>query len=417
MADLDGLRRFVRDTRGARGESPFFVGRQAELDFVEEVCLSELSRRARGRGAVNGIALFTGCPGVGKTALLRRAGGLVHGLDMDDDGAPETERRQPSLLEKAARKVLGKDYRIPPLVVETHPGHLTTMESLLRLCAREARPLADRLPDGARAVIDHAARGKAADALAAVDALALSQRPLVLLLVDEAQNSTQANRDLYSDLHLGYCPLPVVPVFAGLSDSEDALAAAGVSRIGDEMHISLGLLHPADCEGAMDAMFDRYGVAPDPEARRPWLDFAAEASSRFPEHLHRVLVATAKAMVARDGRLDGETLGDAAALAAEAKRQYYAARSKGFTDEEREVAAAVVTGLAERGGSTPARLAGPLLEQMAKETRQTQAPVDADGFVRRMLHSGLLQKDETGRYGVPIPSFGTWLQETYGTLR
>lgn len=62
----------------------------------------------------------------------------------------------------------------------------------------------------------------------------LESRPFIVLLVDEVQTSTRRNKEIYKRLHTGKTNPPIMPLFAGLSDSRTVLEdpeRTGLTRI------------------------------------------------------------------------------------------------------------------------------------------------------------------------------------------
>ena len=161
------LEQFVAGTHD-RDESPIFAGREAELDWLgEQVQLMRGVWRARGEVA-GSIRTVTGCPGIGKTALMREFGMrceadyLVVRADLDDFLSYQT-------------------------------WHAVSTAQLKT--------------------------GKVAE------------KKGVVLLFDEAQNLRPEHAGGVSFLHTGSGGLPVFPVFFGLSDTPQSLRRAGALRV------------------------------------------------------------------------------------------------------------------------------------------------------------------------------------------
>lgn len=405
---------FTEDTGNARGEAYFFSGREKEIGIVKSACASEIRRRARaqaderGRKAVNGLVAFTGPPGAGKTALQHQAG-----VSIGEELEGRDEQGPPSGLVRTLHEILGKSYEGEVLVVDAVPKDLTSEEGFFKHCAAKAHALMGRLPDEAQEYMRYAARGRVNDALNAIGSLGLARRPLVLLLVDEAQQSTEENEHVYSKLHLGHYGLPIVTVLAGLSNTMAKMEEIGLSRIGEMTHVRLGALEEKDCASAMRAMLAEFEFeAEDPER---WERFAAESSTGFPQHLQNALVATALTAAAQGGRLTDDDVARAYGTMEERKASYYEKRSEGFSNEELSAAAEVVASLASDDKRVHTAAAN-ALRRMNAAMGHGDREVDENHFVERMVRKGMLQRKEGLGYEAPIPSFSHWLQANYPPL-
>lgn len=396
MTDVAGLEKLAPQIEGGKGHTPLFVGREAELERVERNLLSEPREKAEGR--TNGMLVFSGPPGAGKSALLVEAG-------------------------KRAASGEGKK----PLVVRTTPPQLRSDDGLLGLIYREAKSVSRRkegilkvLGTGADILLTYTTglRTNLTDVFARIGELAPEERPHVLLMIDEAQNSTKANLDVYLSLSQSDYPLPITTVLAGLSDTNDALESAGLSRIGDKRHIRLGLLEPEECECAMETLLRQYAIrTAKPEE---WLELARDESSLFPKHLHSAIYATVEVAIGKNGaELAADDLEEARRLARENRADYYESRASEFPDTERWLATAVISTIAGTG-TDPAGAVEEILEQQTsnpdRSIQRLRRKVDPDEFARKMIHKGMLERGEGNVYHAPIPSFAAWLDENYGHI-
>lgn len=394
MTDLAGLRKFLDESGKARGHSPFFVGRKPEIAFVEQVVSSE--KGLRESRDTNGINLFSGPPGAGKTNLLQVV---------------------------AERATEGKGPLAAPLVVYTTPETLTSLESLLALCAESALMLSQkhgnlgRFAEGAgKVLLNYLTLGKAEETLRHIRQVSLAMRPVVLLTVDEAQNSTEANKGVYTALNQGNFPIPAAAVFAGLSNTELALEKAGISRLGEDRHIRMPPLAAEDCREAMAKFLDRYEIGT--ERRESWLDLAETRSDFFPRHLHSVLLATARTAIGeKGGTLTEDSLRSAEVETAKDRSRFYKRRSSALSPAELWLAAKVVAEVEGREAGLPFVI-GSILRQEShlenEEIRELAATLDHEKFAESLIRKGMLQKREDNTYEAPIPSFSTWLAQDYG---
>ncbi len=416
-ADLEGLREFVESKGESRGRAEFFVGRKEELEFIESACVQMVRRRtSRDLGARDdepGVLLFTGPPGMGKSALLAEAQALAQGVP---GGEPGEKAQEPPRFVKAIQERFKLESFGTPLVVRAEPGQLQTEESLMKLCALEARRLRDDasmrpLSQGARILADQLDKDDPGGELFGIDAL---EMPFVVLMINEAQRSDKDNLGIYGMLHLGMHDLPIVTVLTGLSDSLATLQSVGIQRLASGYHVELPMLNDEDCAEAMEAMLERYEIGAPEGERQAWKDMAVEHSARFPHHLNTVLLATAEVIILHGGELNPGMIAEAGQAIGKRKDRYYAELAADFTPEEREVATLVVIWATTQNGRYPETLAGELLPTLTTPRKNKHGDIDIRGFVLRMEHRGMLWRTDTTRYECPIPSFQDWLQRKYG---
>lgn len=397
MTDIAGLERLAEEIADGRGRAPFFVGREEDLERIRALVRTEPQRRAD--GWTNGITLFSGPPGSGKTALL------LEGM------------RRASAEGESGKRL--------PLVVRTNPKSVESTADLMSLLAREVKDLAKArgLPTGLLAggfeIFANYLSGSdalARNALERISEIALESRPVILLNVDEVQNSEGSNLDVYLNLYQGDYPLPIAAVFAGLSNSAEKLEAIGLSRLGDGKHVRLGALEKEDCRSAMRKLLDRYRIRVRNEEE--WLEFAVDGSALFPKHLHAVILATTRTAIAGKGKeLDAGDLAESRRFAEENRIDYYQSRSKNFSPAERWLATTVVSRVEKREADLHYTIRSVLEDETNRRNEQVRDladHLDTDEFARDLVRKGMLQKYEDGVYEAPIPSFATWLRDNYG---
>ncbi len=240
------------------------------------------------------------------------------------------------------------------------------------------------------------------------------KKPLVVLMIDEAQGSNENNTEVYENLCLGLYPFPTVPVFGGLLDSRAALESAGISRFARGHYVELPMLDDGDCAEAMEAMLDRYEIGVPEGKRREWVNLVVEHSERFAHHLNTALIATARAAIQNGGELNSGMIAEIEQAIKKVKDGYYSWQLVGFQHGEEKVAAQIVME-ATQEGKDPAELARELLPDLPAPRRNKHGDIDIAGFVQHMEHNGMLRwVDDEDRYECPIPSFHAWLQRKYG---
>ena len=380
MANIDGLIEFSR--LPDRDRARFFVGRERELDSMERHCRRAWESKD---GVLGGAMLIQGCPGMGKTSLLN------HFVDRirrrDDEGGKK------------------------PLVVTAACENLFGMQAFVEHCTRAG--IRQRNMDRVWRWLLHAAAG-IPNAKNAVEATSRDVEEWLLegrrmaLFVDEVQNSSDKNAEVYRKLHQGLSEMNVAVVFAGLSDSRAVLSRLGLSHMGDENALDLGLLDEQDCREAMALMLDAHDV--QAVGREPWLRFVVDASGLFPQHLHSALKASARAIAEDGGRFTGRGLERAGAEARQRRFAYYRQRCEGLVLWQRRVAARLMRIMDNDGVADDETLSILMRQEKASET-------DSRKLRDEFVHRGLLQERyQLGTYEVPIPSFQTWIIDESGFL-
>ena len=228
---------------GDRGEEPVYVGREDLFDKVARMA-GKVARMARSavRGQTDSRTIVvSGAPGAGKTAFVR-----------------ELTRRW-------------NDGSRPGIAVWLRPGAMNAIRLYRELSDILAVPVADRadhyrtkeiggnagLVKGKVSETDVTVSPGDIDRIRESDEVPWSlikenfgkhlnpENPL-LLLCDEAQNMDEedkALRTFLDSLHsgaTGQSPIPLVPVFTGLSDTTAKIVACGVTRPTGGNNVTLG---------------------------------------------------------------------------------------------------------------------------------------------------------------------------------
>ena len=150
------------------------------------------------------------------------------------------------------------------------------------------------------------------------------KRPVVLML-DEAQSMMDLEgQSEVSNLHQGIHGLPIIPIFAGLLDSYDALRKHHISRMSNRRRFTLGALEQSEAENSVEKMLDTFRV--DGSNRCDWARRIAGECSGWPQHLHTNLQALAKVLAANNGILgptDGDFARSVSEISATYRNEYY----------------------------------------------------------------------------------------------
>ena len=365
-----------------------FVGRQTELDWL--LTLAEKTRTAgpEPEDATGDTVMIHACPGMGKTALMdefrRRA---------EDAGYPSFRLRHADLLSfEALCDRIDKELRAAA-------GRRTRAANIARTLAGDVAGMF-----GFRATAG--AAGEAAAGLA---------RPTtatpVVMTVDEAQNLDATHKTTVQCLHEAQLDWPILPVMAGLANTQDSLEQAGVSRLAEGRDLRLRPLSADEARLAFPAMCERYRVDLDSRTRKRWGKRIARDSLGFPQHLNIGLRAAAAELHRTHARPTPNSLRQVTAEAAVRRAAYYRQRLGGpLADHRRELAA--VAALLSKG---PAEF-GPVeqtLREAANERRAqfNQPPMtfeESRTLLATALRKGVLERDDDV-YELSIASMGDYL--------
>ncbi len=390
--DLEGLRDFAETPD--RELSPIFVGRKDELARFDRLARRTLDDWRNGRPVAGSTTVVTGCPGMGKSSLLRRFVETRCNRKGDPESPFATVIDHDDLRD---RETLSRKFHE---AAKTHPAWSELVGAVFTTAGDWLKA----------ASLVEAVKRQTPDFLSRM-------RP-VCLVVDEIQNVGPGNGRALSTLHTGTLDLPILPLYAGLNDSIDALRAAGISRLARNAVVPLELLSREETREAVETLFDNHRVTGPDDERKRWIEAVATDSAGFPQHLHVGLQETASVVAERSGVLDSEGLAEVRRRAAEARKGYYRSRLSPTVADHPETLLTLVR--MASGNGPPAmrtrhRVVDAALEHMRTLTDRYDMPTreDARGFVNAMIHDGILQEDGNGGCKVPIPSMTTWLLKDY----
>ena len=390
MADIAGLEEFVALSAQNRDFALFFSG----LEGV----FGELRKRTQAvvqAASINSIpegstTIIQGCPGMGKTSLLRRF------IDLCNEDYSEN----------------GKN-GFMPLPIQIHVSEATNLKSVLDK-AIHANPSNHSMKWISSLKSDFRDRLKDSPTLENFLELlkpATGDQALVIL-IDEIQNAAEKNSEFLTSLHEGRIGnFPILPLYFGLNSSKSQLETLGLSRLGDQAVINLGVLTVEDCMHSFQSMLDEYEVEKN-ELTEEWIHSMVEDSQCFPHHLTAALRATASALVDSQGYMYRDGLNIARKEAETYRLNFYKDRvGLLFTLPEEAVGA-----LARRLTTDPlvlekhpVRAAEALLDILTEADIKRIDIEAARSMLQTMIHRGILQLNSSlEHYEIPIPAFQTW---------
>ena len=421
--DIDGLKKFAsRILTKDRGGSPFFSGRHQE---IEDVVLGIEGVMARLRSgdqmpASDETWLFQGPPGVSKSALLA----------------------------KLKERWNVKENSETPIALPIRADHVFNQANLVATIA-DALAIANNdaeASDKLRQIvsIDHGSTTNVGGELVIKAGAQFSEgksvvanpreltwetlislfprenwkRPLVLLL-DEVQSlSRWEGPSEISNLHQGIYNLPIIPIFAGLSDSFEVLRNHDISRMAHRCRVTLWALEQREAEEAVRSMLEAFRV--EGSNHEDWIHRIAEESDGWPQHLQTGLQVLAKVVADNNGKL-GPTEGGFASVVSEISADYRNEYYEGRLDDDLAGCFGLLHAVLDASrppGKSLAALKG-IISSHANDSEEDEYQLperfDASMLLSRMIKRGFLQLSMPGRrYICPIPSLTDYIGELIG---
>ncbi len=402
-----------------RGSTPFFSGRHQEIEDIELSIEGVMERHRNGirMPAADETWLFQGPPGVGKSALLAR---------LDERWGSEPSESAPITLPIRVDLICNQTKLVAKIAgaIAIANNDAEASDKLRQIISMD-HSIATRISD--EFLIKAAAQssdGKSVttepreltwETLANLFPPEKWKRPVVLML-DEVQSMRDlAGQSEVSNLHQGIHGLPIIPIFAGLLDSYDALRKHHISRMSSRRRVTLGALEQSEAENSVKRMLDAFRV--DSSNRCDWARRIAGECSGWPQHLHTNLQALAKVLAANNGMLgptDGDFARSVSEISATYRNEYYEDR----LDDDLVGCVGllhIVLDSARPPGKTLAELKRTIsIRAKDSEDCKYQLPenVDASGLLNRMIMRGFLQRSGNGhRYFCPIQSLTGYIGE------
>ena len=390
MADIAGLEDFVALSAQNRDFALFFSGREdvlAELHKRTQVVLRTSTNLSSSGGSTT---IIQGCPGMGKTSLLRRF------IDLCNEDYSEN----------------GKNGNMP-LPIQIHVSEATELKSVLEktILVNPSSRTMNWITGLGNDFLTRLKLSSTLENFLELLKLRIEDRVLVIL-IDEIQNASDKNREFLTSLHEGCIGnFPILPLYFGLNSSKSQLETLGLSRLGDQAVINLGVLTIEDCMHSFHAMLDEYAVERN-ELTQEWIHFMVEDSQCFPHHLTAALRATASVLIETEGRMNREGLNAARKEAESYRLNFYKDRVGLLFTLPEEAVGALARSLTTDPlvlGKHPERAAETLLEILT-EADIKRIDIEATrSMLQTMIHRGILQLDSSReQYVIPIPSFQTW---------
>ena len=420
MPDIEKLKLFSSKVLTKdRGESPFFSGRNQEIEDVELSIegVMERLRLGKPKPASDETWLFQGPPGVGKSALLEKLEDRWKAKETE--GTPIAVPLRPDIILNQANLVA----KIADAVAAANDDS-ETADKLHQIVSVDRGSSTDI---GSELII------KASTQISRSKSVATNPRELnwetltrffprenwkrpVVLLLDEVQSLHRwKGPSEISNLHQGIHGLPIIPIYAGLSDSFEALRTHDISRMARRRRVTLGALDQREAEASAMLMLDTFRVGGT--HRGDWARRIARECSGWPQHLQTSLQALAEAVVDNNGAL-GPTEGAFADSVSEMSETYRNEYYEERLDDDLAGSIGLVhiaLDAARPPGKTLAELKDIVANRAngSKEYKhQLPEMLDVSMFLNRMIKRGFLQLSRSGRrFACPIPSMTDYIRK------
>ena len=360
-----------------RGSAQYFHGRKKIRDTFARACRFY---KGKGRGTT---FLIQGAPGAGKTALVEKLCAEADDWTVASIGAQDLY--DPAALAQSLGKSHVLDREIAAKVgikileggyVEHVAGHASSKE-ILRHLAPE---------NGLILVLDEAQR--------------LSEIP------DDSETRVVA-MDTLDAIHNGQLAKSVILIAAGLGTTLNTLKSLNISRFMRKCRVSLGCLsHGSTCAVIQAFLKDKGGVdTPSPI----WVNAIAEKTYGWPQHIISYAEPAAEYLAFNPIPTD-EGLAVVLQQGQEERAEYYEERAAGIDEHLRQALTGAVIDIPSSGTTTRPAIMSILRQSDLNEE-------EAGNLFNTALEQGILDHRKGGRYGIPIPSFHSWLVDQYGPTR
>ena len=406
-----------------RTPPPIFVGRE---DVISQVKRMVSNCRVNSEPADCFTLVIQGVPGAGKTSLLTE---IEKRLGREKEG--QTKVDDSLVVVNFSGEMFSNELLIAHGIIEAYTGEHLDDHAINApyLSARGKLPVfeATRQTETTARNLEDQIRSAGGLWQPVVNITSINEADTVcLLLIDEAQNipsshSMTEKNNIVMNLHGGSRStrgLKIVPVFAGLSDTESVLASRGISRIDDGACIHLGALTQGEAEELVSRWirYEPFGLD-DKFAESDIFRLSkmiAVASEGWPRHTNTYLKELGRAILdLSEGELTVD-LDKVFDRGNDRRMAYYGNRiatgGLGLYEKViRDAAQKTSDGIVELDS----------LLEIAIQNYQFTLP-DVQRLNDRAVHAGVLEPIsylDRSRFKFPVPSFFTYVKNDSDTDR
>ena len=393
--DLVGIYSLPRDKKAAA----VFVGRQDIIQAIETNCRGAMRSVGNGENASGETFLVQGAPGAGKSALLAH---LVQRWD-GKEGCPMVMEMRDALLKDPSATALEIAKKIDPDKAERFRQRIVSSGSTsVRMPGiAEGGVSTSREMEGEEATFE---------VLASLKPPKNWKQPLCIL-VDEIQDVGEEHKACLKALQLGTHKLPIIPIYAGLADSEEKLRQAASPRLRTGNTRTLSALAPEEVHSCVKQMLDRCRIDYTPDQLERLAVGIAERSEGWPQHVRTETAALFRGLHQADCDLRSVDFDAVEKQAADYRKDSYQIRRSPEMKTCRSLVAAVMSAVPEVGMNKDEIIDA--IERIARTDAGTSwclpEGMNADMFLKHLVHQGALQPNRDRKWFCPIPSLRTWL--------
>ncbi len=384
-----------------RQAAPAFVGRQDVLELIRDNCRVAMRAIGRNEPAAGLTIVLQGAPGAGKTAVLTH-------LEKEWDG----KKDRPHIL--------------PVDQISLEDPETAALEIIRKIDPSKAKDYRQKVVTNTGARICLGGLGAEGSTTRATDPEAASfsilkevlppqdwKQPLCIL-VDEIQNVGKIHEKVLTALHLGTHRLPIVPIYAGLANSTDALAAVGLSRLQIGNVRTLGALAGEEVRSCVKQMLVNCRIDLGAGyAVRCLSDWIVERSEGWPQHVRTEAAALFWALGPAKGAIQDIDIDAMTDRAFKYRNESYEARQSTEMANADHLVAAVMKELPADGGLRRSNVLDFIEKKIASapDHRSWKLPkgMDTDLFLDHLIQKGAMQPFDADKLACPIPSLRAWL--------
>ncbi len=276
--------------------NPFFTGRR-NIQFSIEVKSKNIglkySKDPSSKPAAGETQVIMGAPGIGKTSLLSKISQNCI-AELNDASC---------------------NHKIIPVIIDT--PSILTFDHLYASIHKAVSELDNKI--SISSVMDSA--NATVKAITSVSAFgfgvgfkgsekgkpALPKNYTILMMIDEIQSIPIDDRSevtkVLQQLHTGSNGYPIMPVFAGLSNSISVLQQNNISRFGTNAERTLAPLGKSEVIEAVEKFMDYFHVTTNPILTLSWAKRTHEWSEGWPKHMENTMRSLGEELLEHDGDL------------------------------------------------------------------------------------------------------------------
>lgn len=205
-------------------------------------------------------------------------------------------------------------------------------------------------------------------------------------------------------IHNGQLGRPVMLLAAGLGTAETAFNMLDISRFEDDCRVLIGCLDDeSTCAVIRDFIVHKGHLNQPPS---DWIETIANRTHGWPHHIISYADPASKYLAVHQHNLTDDALESVLQSGRDNQVDYYRIRLKGIGRKKRQILAKIFANVPLKGTIDKEDLMFAILEKYSQK--------EADDLFNRALKQGIIDERKDGDYGIPIPSFHTWLVNEYG---